>query len=119
MVIMCCFTFPLNALFELSVGKSIEIAASKGEKPKLVTTGIYRYIRHPCYLALDIAVFGTFLIIPNILTLALSLCVVTVLYVGTLEEEKILLKIYGEEYEKYKENVGMFFPKIKKRGAEK
>ena len=118
MVIMCCFTFPLNALFELSVGKPIEVAVSRSEKPKLATTGIYHYIRHPCYLALDIAVFGTFLIIPNILTLALSLLVITVLYVGTLEEEKTLLKMYGQEYERYRNDVGMFLPKLRVRGKQ-
>ena len=114
-IAIMCLAFLLNALFELSVGKSIEIAVPKGEKPKLVTSGIYRYVRNPCYLALSIAVFGTFLIIPNILTLALSLVVIAILYIGTLEEEKILLKMYGEEYERYRNYVGMFLPKLRAR----
>jgi hypothetical protein len=45
MAIMC-FAFLLNILFTLSVARSIKAGVGKGEKPKLVTTGIYRYIRH-------------------------------------------------------------------------
>jgi protein-S-isoprenylcysteine O-methyltransferase Ste14 len=31
------------------------------------------------------------------------------------KEEKELIKEFGEDYETYKENVPMFFPKLKKR----
>lgn len=114
-IVIMCFTSVLMILFTSSVGKSIEIAVTEGkdEKPKLVTTGIYSYIRNPSYLALDLAVFGTFLIIPNLFTLTFLLYTIIVMYVCTLEEEKRLLKIYGEEYERYKKEVGRFLPKLK------
>ena len=114
MIIMCFSYLPL-IMFTKSVGKSIEIGINKGGKPELIITGIYSYIRHPSYLGIDLAVFGTFLLIPNILALALLLFVIAALYGLTIGEEKILLEMYREKYEKYKKNVGGFFPKIKKR----
>jgi protein-S-isoprenylcysteine O-methyltransferase Ste14 len=113
-MIIMCFGFLLNILFTSFVGKSIKTGIIKGEKPELVVNGIYRYIRHPGYLAFELAVFGTFLIIPCILTLALFLFTAIVSYGHAVGEEKILLKIYGEEYEKYRKDVGRFLPKWKR-----
>ncbi len=101
MAIMC-FAFLLNILFILSVARSIKTGVEKGKRPKLVTTGIYHYIRHPAYFALCLAVFGTFLIISNVPMLIFLLCTIVVVYGLTREEEKKLIKVYGKEYEKYK-----------------
>ena len=114
MAIMC-FAFSLNILFTLSAAKSIKAGVEEGEKPKLVTTGIYRYIRHPGYLALCLAVLGTFLIIPNVLILIFLLYTIVVIYGHTLEEERNLTEVYGKEYERYKDKVGRFFPRIVNR----
>lgn len=113
-MIITCLGFLLNVLFIRLVGKSIEIGVTKGEKPELITTGIYRYIRHPGYLAFELAVFGTFLIIPCILTLALFLFIAIVCYGHAVGEEKILLKMYSEEYENYMRRTGRFFPKFQR-----
>lgn len=47
-----------------------------------------------------------------------AVSMVTVLYAVSLEEEEALSRMCGEEYEKYKKEVGMIFPKLK-RGSEK
>ena len=112
-IIIMCFAFLLNILFTMSVAKAVDVGVKKGEKPKLVTTGIYRYTRHPGWLALDLVMLGTFLIIPSILTLIFLFYTIVVMHGKSLEEEKTLTKIYGREYEKYRKNVGRFLPKIK------
>ena len=112
-MIIMCFTFLLNTLFTLSIGKSVKVAVTAGETPKLVTTGIYRYIRHPGYLGFYLAIFGTFLIIPNLFTLTFFLYAIVVIYIGMMKEEKIMLKMYGDEYEDYKSKTGRFLPKLK------
>ena len=114
-MIIMCLGFLLNVLFTRSVGKSIKIGVVKDKKPELITTGIYRDIRNPGYLAFDLAVCGTFLIIPCILTLALFLFSAIVSYGHVLGEEKILLKMYGDKYENYMKKTGRFFPKLQKR----
>jgi protein-S-isoprenylcysteine O-methyltransferase Ste14 len=115
-IIMMCFAFLLNILFTVSVGKSIQDALALGEGPKLVTTGVYGYIRHPGYLAFFAVAFGSFLIIPNLITLVLLAYTCVVIYGHTLEEEKKLLKVFGEAYEQYQSEVGRFLPKLKRKG---
>lgn len=68
-------------------------------------------IRHPAYTAVILSVFGTFLVIPNVLTLFFLLCTIIIMYGHSQEEEKILIKIYGREYEEYKKRAGRFLPK--------
>ena len=113
-MIIMCLGFLLNILFTRSVGKSIKTGVIKNIKPELITTGIYRNIRNPGYLAFDISVFGTFLIIPSILTLALFLFTAIVSYRQAMKEEKDLFKMYGDEYKDYIEKTGRFIPKLKK-----
>lgn len=96
----------------------LNINISKDEKSRLITTGMYRYTRNPQYLLLIHGVLGTFLIMPNLLTLAILVCTTFVYYNLCLEEEKILLKKYGEKYEHYKKEVGLFFPKLKRKNKE-
>lgn len=107
-----CFAFLLYILFTVSVGRSIRVAFTIGDKPKLITIGIYRYIRHPSYLAYFAEALGIFFIIPNLITLVLLVYTCIVTYGHTLEEEQKLIKIYGEEYELYRNEVGRFFPKL-------
>ena len=57
---------------------------------------------------------GTFLIMPNLPTLIRAAGMIAVLYAVSRDEEKRLLEIYGEEYEKYRRDVGLVFPKLKR-----
>jgi protein-S-isoprenylcysteine O-methyltransferase Ste14 len=116
-IIMMCFAYLLNILFTVSVGKSIQGAFALGEDPKLITTGVYGYIRHPGYLAFFAVAFGSFLIIPNLITMVLLAYTCVVIYGHTLEEEKKLLKIYGDAYERYQSEVGRFLPKLKRKSG--
>ena len=38
-------------------------------------------------------------------------------YVEAKREEKLLVEAFGEEYERYQELVGMFFPKFPRRSS--
>ena len=114
-IIMMCVAFLLNILFTMSVGKSIQDAFALDEDPRLITSGIYGYIRHPGYLAFFAVAVGSFLIIPNFITMVLMICTCVAIYGHTLEEEEKLLRIYGEAYARYQSEVGRFFPKLKSK----
>ena len=90
---------------------SARTAVTSGCKPKLVTTGVYRYSRHPAYLAYLAMATGVFLVIPNVITLTLLAYTGIVTYGHALEEERKLAEMYGEEYERYRSEVGRFFPR--------
>lgn len=110
-ITIMCFAFLLNIIFSISVGQSIKNGVVSGKESQLITTGLYRYIRHPAYTAVILSILGTFLIIPNVLTLFFLLCTIIIMYGHSQEEEKILIKIYGREYEEYKKRAGRFLPK--------
>jgi protein-S-isoprenylcysteine O-methyltransferase Ste14 len=55
---------------------------------------------------------GSYLIIPNTITLILLVYTWMVIYNHTLEEEQKLLKIYGEAYKNYQNQVGRYLPKF-------
>jgi protein-S-isoprenylcysteine O-methyltransferase Ste14 len=73
--------------------------------------GLYKYIRHPQYLALGIWGIGMAILWPRFIVLA-SLAIMFVLYYFLAkDEEKRMVKRYGESYEKYMSNAGMFLPR--------
>jgi protein-S-isoprenylcysteine O-methyltransferase Ste14 len=113
MTIMCVGLI-LNIFFIITVGKSIKKGVILEDTPQLITTGIYQYIRHPAYLAMILSLVGTFLIIPNIFVLIYLFCAILGIYGHSREEEKSLIKQYGEKYELYKKKAGRFLPKIKR-----
>ena len=85
---------------------------------KLVTTGPYRYCRHPMVFGALSAYLSVSVFVNSLLDLAVLVCLIPVfiLYLKTVEEKR-LLKDFGEEYRQYKSRVPMIIPfsKTKKR----
>jgi len=99
-----------------------------GER-KMMTTGLYAYIRHPYYLSFILIPVGFLLITLNLLSLLYFMAFT----LGTNPDEECgregkftfvttearcseegLKKIYGIDYEKYMEKTGRFLPKLRK-----
>ncbi|MCK4486330.1 MAG: hypothetical protein KAU38_06125, partial [Desulfobacterales bacterium] len=112
-IVTCLGCYLLMALGILHKRKLFTSAVIKGEGPPLVTTGIFRYSRNPVYLSIDIGVLATFLIMPNLLSLLMAGSMIAVIYAQCKDKDKSLQKLYGKEYEKYQEHVGMIFPKVR------
>jgi protein-S-isoprenylcysteine O-methyltransferase Ste14 len=78
----------------------------------LVTSGIYRYIRHPLYASL--LLLGTGIFFKDI-TIATTTCALVNLWamVATvkIEEHEMLVK-FGDEYTRYMQRTKMFIPFI-------
>lgn len=83
------------------------------EDHKLITSGPYRYVRHPSYLAYFLMFLGLALTWLNLLTIP-SLIAVPGYYYGIDDEEKILIERFGDEYREYQEKTGRFFPRFGK-----
>jgi len=80
------------------------------ETTQLVTTGAYRYIRHPLYCTFLLAGVGAFLKDPSFLALILFfILAVSAYWTGKIEEEENIAK-FGEEYRTYMESTKMFIP---------
>ena len=96
-----------TAAFAIGAG---QIYASKLRRKGSVQGGVYRWIRHPQYLALMVASFGMMLIWPRFLVL---LGFVTVVFAYTLlarAEERRCVRQFPE-YAAYERRTGMFLPR--------
>ncbi|MFX1329875.1 MAG: methyltransferase family protein [Promethearchaeota archaeon] len=80
-----------------------------------IYTGIYGRIRHPIYLSFNIYCIGFNLLLLDWFLLVLYVIGSIGLYLQAIDEEKILLKYFGEEYAENMERTGRFFIKLKKK----
>jgi protein-S-isoprenylcysteine O-methyltransferase Ste14 len=79
---------------------------------KLVQDGIYQYIRHPQYTGLFLITLGMmleWLTIPQLLMWPVLLFIYVRL---ARKEEKDMRSEFGLEYDVYKDETGMFFPRL-------
>jgi protein-S-isoprenylcysteine O-methyltransferase Ste14 len=91
------------------LGRNWGMPMSKRAEPELVTSGPYKFVRHPIYSGLLIAMLGTALV-NNLL----GLIVVAVLapyfyYCGTVEERD-LAATFPQTYPEYKSRTKMLIP---------
>ena len=82
----------------------------------LITTGPYRFCRHPLYLSFIIIILGMDLIFRSIIGIVFTfaLSIPSVVYRARIEDE-LLRKKFGEEWENYADKVGFLFPKLRKQ----
>jgi protein-S-isoprenylcysteine O-methyltransferase Ste14 len=88
--------------------RTVHSALSKtGE---LVTTGVLGLTRHPWYLATILLIWAchrSFFLSTFITNIVLTLYII----LGTVLEERKLLREYGEQYDRYQNEVAMFVPR--------
>ena len=79
---------------------------------RLVTGGLYRFVRHPQYTGLFLALFGEGVVHwPTIFSVGLLPLIVLAYYFLARKEERDMLRIFGDEYREYMKNVPMFIPR--------
>ncbi len=77
---------------------------------RLVTTGLYRYIRHPLYSSLLCLGWGIFFKAPSWLEAGLALLCSFFLVATARAEECEDIAFFGREYEEYMRRTKMFIP---------
>lgn len=87
-----------------------------GEADKLVTTGLYRWVRHPLYSVGLVFIWLTPVMTANLLTMNLGLTLY--LIVGAHYEERKLVRVFGEEYVRYRARTPMLVPRPRLRRQE-
>ncbi|MFZ5450581.1 MAG: methyltransferase family protein [Thermodesulfobacteriota bacterium] len=91
--------------------KSGHVVVSHGERPtSVVSTGAFRYVRHPLYLGCILFYLG--LTVSTVSLVALALLVIICIFYNFLAdyEEKLLERKFGEEYRQYKNKTGKWLP---------
>ncbi|MTI65647.1 MAG: isoprenylcysteine carboxylmethyltransferase family protein [Firmicutes bacterium] len=79
-------------------------------KGKLVTSGIYAYIRHPQYTGFFLVTLGMILEWATLTLLLMWPTLIILYYRLAKKEEEDMLKEFGEDYKEYKKRTSMFLP---------
>jgi len=77
---------------------------------KLVTTGIYKYVRHPMYASLLFLGWGMFMKDINLYTIILILIISIALFITCIVEEKEMVARFGDEYRDYMKKTRRWIP---------
>ena len=96
-----------------SIGTNITDTVVTRKEHYLVTTGPYRWVRHPFYTSSALAILANSIVAANVYLLLSGSLVVVLLVVRTTIEEKNLLKRFGTQYEDYMNRTGRFLPRLR------
>jgi len=84
---------------------------SQKQDPELVTSGPYRYIRHPIYTGILFAMLGSSLVSSLFWLMVFAISGIYFIY-SALIEEKLMMKQFPKVYSDYKRKTKMLIPFI-------
>lgn len=83
----------------LDLGRNWSISLEIRKEHRLVTTGVYRLVRHPMYSSFFLLAVAQFLLLPNWFAGACGLVGVGLLYaLRVRQEERMMLEHFGADY---------------------
>lgn len=116
LLIACCVPLILGVRSLMVQGKPSEKRETEPQllgfekTTALVTTGIYRTIRHPLYSSLLFLAWGIFFKIPSLPGAALALLATAFLIATARADEAECIQFFGPGYEEYRKHTKMFVP---------
>ena len=93
----------------LHLGRNWGMPMTQRVEPELVTSGPYRFVRHPIYSGLLTAMLGTALV-NNLLGLIVVVVLVAYFYYCGIVEERNLAVAFSQAYPEYKSRTKMLIP---------
>lgn len=95
-----------------SIGSGITPTSATRKEHKLVTSGPYRWVRHPLY-TVGSSMFVAFgLMADNWFIIVLGILAFIAMALRTPKEEANLIEKFGDEYREYMKRTGRFLPKV-------
>ena len=99
----------LLSMMQLNIHLSPFPSPKKGSK--LVQNGLYKYVRHPIYSGVLIALFGYGVYTTSSYRLIISFSLLVLFYYKSKYEEMHLQRNFSD-YKSYQKTTGRFFPKL-------
>lgn len=103
--VLSVFAFIWIVIAQSNMKTSWRIGIDNEEKTSLIKSGLFRYSRNPVFFGLIVSAVGFFLILPNAVTLCITLLSYYSISVQIQLEEQYLESKHKEEYLKYKQEV--------------
>ncbi|MEQ1940861.1 protein-S-isoprenylcysteine O-methyltransferase [Mesorhizobium sp. VNQ89] len=104
------------ALFYAShrqLGRNWSVTLEIRNDHRLVTDGLYRYVRHPMYSSFWLWAIAQALLLPNWVAGLSGLVGVAILFLARVgAEEAMMEKHFGEEYRSYAARTGRVIPRV-------
>lgn len=96
-----------------NLGNNVSPTVATRASHQLVTSGPYRWIRHPLYSMGMLAYLSFALLAANWFVALLSIVVFMILLVRLPQEEAHLVEKFGDEYRGYMDRTGRFLPRLR------
>ena len=104
-------TFGIYWLFS-SIGSGITPTSATRKEHKLVTRGIYRWIRHPLYTIGSSFIVSFGMMADNWFIAAFGILAFILMASRTPKEEANLIEKFGDEYREYMKRTGRYLPRL-------
>lgn len=95
-----------------SIGSGISPTSATRRQHTLVTSGPYRWVRHPLYTVGSSLFISFGMMADNWFIAALGLLAFIAMAIRTPKEEANLVEKFGDEYREYMKRTGRFLPKF-------
>jgi protein-S-isoprenylcysteine O-methyltransferase Ste14 len=110
-VIVCGLIVRWIAILSLKRQFTVDVAITKDHQ--IVSTGIYRFVRHPAYAGSILSFLGLGLCFANVISLVVIVPSITAAFLYRIRvEEKALADAFGEEYVRYCRSTKRLIPLI-------
>lgn len=101
------FTWSHSAL-----GRSWSVGVEIADDQRLVTSGPYRWVRHPMYSSLLVMAVGLLLATANPIVALPYLGAIAATYIERVgDEERLMLRAFGDDYARYMATTGRLLPR--------
>ena len=98
-----------------SLGRNLTDTVVTRATATLITTGPYRWVRHPFYVTAALLMTSVTILAANFLIGSISFFVLSMLAIRTPKEEQKLIEAFGQSYRDYMTTTGRFFPRLRGR----
>jgi len=95
-----------------SIGSGISPTSATRKEHKLVTSGPYRWVRHPLYTVGSSLFIAFGMMADNWFVATLGVLAFIGMAIRTPKEEANLIEKFGDEYREYMKRTGRFLPKL-------
>ncbi|MDP3645503.1 MAG: isoprenylcysteine carboxylmethyltransferase family protein [bacterium] len=108
-----CICVPLSLWIYRTLGAHFSTKLQLLDNHQLVSSGPYRFVRHPMYATFFLCVLSTGLISGSGVVLITGLTTFVTMALRVEGEERMLLERFGTEYRAYMNTTGAFIPRFR------